>query len=115
VEYLPAAGHHPYATSAPGPFPANTEASQYLNALHEGDAALGMLLSGLAARHLDRDTMVIVFGDHGEAFEQHPGNAGHTFFIYDENVHVPLLIAIPGATDTPSRTPAITILIDVTP
>jgi Sulfatase len=38
AEYLPVAGHHPYATSTPGPFPSNTEASQYRNALHDGDA-----------------------------------------------------------------------------
>jgi arylsulfatase A-like enzyme len=36
-----------------------------------------------------------VFGDHGEAFGQHAGNYGHTFFLYDENVRVPFLIAAP--------------------
>jgi arylsulfatase A-like enzyme len=58
---------------------------------------------------------VIVHGDHGEAFEQHPGNAGHTFFIYDENVRVPLMIAVPGATPRQVRVRAVTSLVDVVP
>jgi lipoteichoic acid synthase len=74
-----------------------------------------MLLEGLHARNLDRTTLVIVYGDHGEAFEQHPGNIGHTFFIYDENVRVPLMIAVPGATLQQVRVPAVTSLIDVMP
>jgi lipoteichoic acid synthase len=94
--YLPIAGHHPYATTAPGPFRGNTEFTQYLNALHEADAALGRLLDGLRARHLDRDTVVVIYGDHGEGFDQHDGNRGHTLFVYDENIHVPFLFALPG-------------------
>jgi hypothetical protein len=94
--YLPIAGHHPYATTAPGPFRGDTEFPQYLNALHEADAALGRLLEGLRARHRDRDTLIVIYGDHGEAFDQHDGNRGHTLFVYDENIHVPFLFALPG-------------------
>src|SRR5262249_15050267 len=60
-----------------------------------GDEALGELLNGLRTRGLDQDTLFIIFGDHGEAFGQHEGNFGHTQFIYDENVHVPYIIAAP--------------------
>lgn len=97
VTYLPVAGHHPYSTQAPGPFPVTTERDQYLNALHEGDAALGELFAGLRARGLDRRTLFVIFGDHGEAFGQHDGNFAHTLYIYEENVHVPYVIAMPGA------------------
>jgi lipoteichoic acid synthase len=100
MTYLPIAGHHPYSTAAAGPFAVATEQDQYLNALHEGDAALGRLLSGLRERHLDSNTLFIIFGDHGEAFGQHRGNVGHTLFIYEENVHVPYVIVLPGATGT---------------
>jgi arylsulfatase A-like enzyme len=40
---------------------------------------------------------VIVYGDHGEAFGEHPGNFAHTMFIHEENMRVPLVIAAPGA------------------
>jgi lipoteichoic acid synthase len=74
----------------------NEELAHYRNALHYGDQALGVLLDGLRARNLDRNTLFVIFGDHGEAFGQHEGNFGHTLFIYDENVHVPYLVVAPG-------------------
>jgi arylsulfatase A-like enzyme len=100
VAYLPVAGHHPYATEGPGPFDGRTEAGQYLNAIHEGDEALGTLVDGLRTRGLDEHTMFVVFGDHGEAFGQHDGNSGHSLFIYDENVRVPLVVWLPHARPT---------------
>jgi lipoteichoic acid synthase len=113
--YLPIAGHHPYATPAAGPFREDSELARYRNALHYGDQALATLLAGLQTRGLDRDTVVMVFGDHGEAFGQHPGNIGHTLFINDENVRVPFLIAIPGATTGPTRVADVVSLIDTAP
>jgi sulfatase-like protein len=96
LTYLPVAGHHPYPTTRPGPFAGDRDYDRYLNALHEGDEAIGVLLDGLRERGLDRNTLFVVFGDHGEAFGQHPGNYAHTLFIYEENVHVPLVVAAPG-------------------
>ena len=96
LTYIPVAGHHPYATPDPGPFPNTSDISNYRNALHYGDAALGELLNGLRARQLDEQTLFVIFGDHGEAFGQHEGNYGHSFFIYDENIRVPYVIAAPG-------------------
>jgi len=96
VTYLPIAGHHPYATPGRGPYTGTAEIDQYRNALHYGDVSLGTLVEGLRARGLEKNTVWVIYGDHGEAFHQHPGNYGHTFFLYDENVHVPFLIAAPG-------------------
>ena len=97
LTYLPIAGHHPYETTKPGPFRGQDDFTRYLNSLHESDAALDTLLDGLRALGLADDTLVIVFGDHGEAFGEHPGNFAHTLFIHEENVRVPYLIAAPGA------------------
>jgi arylsulfatase A-like enzyme len=94
--YLPVAGHHPYNTPERGPFAEREEIGRYRNALHYADEALGRLMAGLRRRGLDRSTLVVVCGDHGQAFHQHPGNYGHTLFLYEENVHVPLVIALPG-------------------
>jgi len=46
---------------------------------------------------LDSRTIVVVTADHGEAFGQHPANFAHSFFIYDENVRVPLFFVLPGS------------------
>jgi len=96
LTYLPIAGHHPYESAEAGPFDEHGEFGRYRNALHDGDAALGTLMEGLQRRGLAGRTVWIVFGDHGEAFGQHEGNYGHTFNLYEENVHVPMLIAAPG-------------------
>src|SRR5262245_14217740 len=96
LTYLPIAGHHPYETPEPGPFPERSEPDRYLNALHYADASLGALLRGLRDRGLDRNTGFIFFGDHGEAFGQPDGTFAHSLVIYHENVHVPYVIVAPG-------------------
>jgi len=115
LHYLPIAGHHPYATPERGPFPESDDAGQYLNALHYGDAALGEFLDALRARSLDTNTLFVIYGDHGEAFGQHEGNYGHTLFLYEENVRVPLVIAMPGAPAEPKRVKRMASLVDLAP
>jgi arylsulfatase A-like enzyme len=115
VTYLPIAGHHPYASNTPGPFTGSDDFARYLNAVHEGDEALGQLLRGLRARQLENDTLVVVFGDHGEAFGEHPGNFAHTLFIHEENVRVPYVIAAPGAIAEQIRVDRVASLIDTAP
>ncbi len=115
VSYLPIAGHHPYATPVRGPFTGDEDINRYRNALHSADTALGQLLEGLRSRGLDRETLFVIMGDHGEAFGQHEGNYGHTLFVYDENVHVPYLIAAPGLTREPERIARVASLVDTAP
>ena len=115
LTYLPTSGHNPYVTSAPGPFRNDEDFWRYMNALHEGDAALGSIVNGLRVRHLEDNTVFIVFGDHGEAFGEHPGNFAHTLFIQEENVRVPFLIAAPGAIRAPVRVTRIASVVDAAP
>ncbi len=115
LTYLPIAGHHPYATPERGPFPETAEIDQYRNALHYGDASLGTLIEGLRSRGLEQNTVWVIYGDHGEAFHQHEGNYGHTFFLYEENVHVPFLIAAPGRMRRQERLRKVVSLVDTAP
>ena len=115
VMYLPIAGHHPYEVPGEGGGSARSEQDRYLNVLGYADAALGQLVDGLKERGVYTNTLFVVYGDHGEAFGQHDGNFGHTFFLYDENVRVPLIIAAPGLIAAPIRVDSIASLIDVTP
>lgn len=113
--YIPIAGHHPYETPEPGPFPEREEIDRYRNALHSADAAVGELVRGLRARGLDQETLIVVIGDHGQAFGQHPGNFGHTLFLYEENVRVPFVIVAPGAIEGPVRVGGLTSQVDMAP
>lgn len=115
LTYMPVAGHHPYVFSGTGAFGAATDFTRYQSALHEGDVAIGTLIDGLKARGLFEKTMFVVYGDHGQAFGQHPGNVGHTFYLYEENVRVPFLIAIPGPFEHQRRSDIAASLVDVSP
>jgi len=59
--------------------------------LRRMDAALGRVLDAV---DLTR-TIVIVAGDHGEAFGEH-GHSHHLSSLYDEQIHVPLVVWVPG-------------------
>jgi sulfatase-like protein len=115
LTYLPIAGHHPYDSPEEGPFPEQRESDRYLNALHYADTALAELVEGLRARGALENTLFVIFGDHGEAFEQHQGNYGHSLFLYDENVHVPYLIVAPGLIAKQIRVRRAISLIDTAP
>lgn len=114
--YLPIAGHHPYAVpNGDSPFGDDTALNRYRNALRYADSALKQLRAGLRQRGLEDDTLFVLCGDHGQAFGQHPGNFGHTLFLYEENVRVPLLFAAPGLFSDTLRSDRVASLVDVAP
>jgi arylsulfatase A-like enzyme len=72
-------------------------------------------IEGLRARSSEENTVWVIYGDHGEAFHQHEGNYGHTFFLYEENIHVPFLIAAPGLMRGQERVHKVVSLVDAAP
>jgi arylsulfatase A-like enzyme len=115
VTYLPIAGHHPYSTPGRGLFATDREIDRYRNALHYSDGCVHDLLEGLRQRGLDRETLFVIFGDHGEAFGQHEGNYGHTLWLYEENVRVPYLVLAPGLIRESIRVQRVASLVDTGP
>jgi hypothetical protein len=69
---------------------------RYLGDVAYFDHWLGQLLEGLVARGRADTTTVMLTSDHGEEFFEH-GMFGHGNQLYDESVHVPLVIARAGA------------------
>jgi arylsulfatase A-like enzyme len=72
----------------------------HLRGLYDGeirawDAALGEVLATLSRFGLDDSTVVIVVADHGEEFQEH-GRLKHGSHLYEETIHVPLVVAGPG-------------------
>jgi arylsulfatase A-like enzyme len=59
------------------------------------DAQLGQFLQHLRALKVFEDTLIVLFSDHGEEFWEHDAH-GHTTHLYDEVLHVPLIIRLPG-------------------
>ncbi|HUE29421.1 MAG TPA: sulfatase, partial [Verrucomicrobiae bacterium] len=86
--------------NAPGGSPLAAVEVEHLRQLYDAeirawDAALGTLLDALAAHGLADSTIVVLTADHGEEFQEH-GRLKHRIHLYDELLHVPLVIAGPG-------------------
>ena len=115
--FMPIAGHHPYHAPgvAPRPFPEASDRDAQANDVHVADDAFGRLRAGLRARKLDDQVVYVVFGDHGEAFREHPANIAHALYLYEENVRVPFFIAAPGAGLRARRLPPLASLLDLAP
>lgn len=81
--------HDPY--DPPEPFKAKYRASPYDGEIAFADFAVGKLLAALHASGRYDSTVIAVAADHGEAFGEH-GEQTHGLFLYDETIHVPLLV-----------------------
>ncbi len=66
---------------------------RYDDEIAEADRQVGRLLDGLGSARAE--TLVVVTADHGEAFGEH-GEIGHSVFIYDTTLRVPLIVQGPG-------------------
>jgi arylsulfatase A-like enzyme len=117
--------HHPYEPSpgAPGldlfagrPRPPDDyDLGRYLNTLLEVDRQLGRLFDGLRARGLAGDTLVVITGDHGEAFGDPHDAWGHGSRLWEENVRVPLILWSPRLFAAGARSATIGGHVDVNP
>ena len=70
-----------------------TDYERYVSEVAIADAAIGRVARVLEQRFPDRGVL-IVSADHGEAFGEH-GTFQHTKTLYDELLHVPLLVSGP--------------------
>lgn len=90
---------------------------EHLQALYDGeityhDVHFRAILDGLERRGLADNTMVVVTSDHGEEFWDH-GSVGHGHSVYEELLHVPLFVKLPGV---PARQVEASVgLVDVMP
>ncbi|MFW6050749.1 MAG: sulfatase [Myxococcota bacterium] len=90
-----------------------------LEALYDGeityhDTHFAAILDGLERRGLAEDTVVVVTSDHGEELFDH-GSVGHGHTMYQELLHVPLTVRVPGLTDGGGRIGEAVGLVDVVP
>jgi len=76
-------------------FDTGSETDGYDSDIREVDTHVGRLLDALKDQGLWDETAVIIFSDHGESFGEH-GATKHNGNLFDDQIHVPLVIRIPG-------------------
>ena len=69
--------------------------------LSVADAAVGQVLQALKSTGRFDNAIFIITSDHGEAFMEH-GRQGHNTTLFDEMLHVPLMVRLPGGERPPS-------------
>jgi len=82
--------HAPYLDPSGTGRPAS---ERYDDEVAAADRETQRLLTALGDRA--RETLVVVASDHGEAFGEH-GETGHSLFVYDTTLRVPLMLRGPG-------------------
>ena len=87
--------------------------SQYDGEILCTDELLGRLWKRLRELDLWENTVIVVTADHGEEFFEH-GDKGHKNNLYEESIHVPLIIKQPGQS-TSRRDLRLVSLVDVYP
>jgi arylsulfatase A-like enzyme/Tfp pilus assembly protein PilF len=84
--------HDPY--DPPEPYKTRYKKAPYDGEIAYMDSALGSLFRQLKAAGLYDGALIAVTADHGEALGGH-GEDQHGIFLYDETVHIPLVIKLP--------------------
>ena len=115
--------HHPYEPS-PGiplidfvrePFADAYDLNRYLNVLHETDRHIEQLFDSIRRAGLEQDTLVVVTGDHGQAFGAPHDSYMQGRTVYEEDVNVPLLLWYPRQYRAAARSATIGSHVDLAP
>jgi choline-sulfatase len=88
---------HLFEPHAPYGDPANSRglsaAQRYDEEISEADRQAGRIVEALAP--IRNETVIVAAADHGESFGEH-GEVGHSIFLYDTTLRVPLIMTGPG-------------------
>jgi arylsulfatase A-like enzyme len=88
--------------------------AQYDAELAYGDACLAHVVSRVEELKLAEDTLIVYTADHGEELDEHGCWFDH-HGLYGPNVHIPLIMRLPGKIPAGSRIPDLSQMPDLTP
>jgi choline-sulfatase len=97
----------------PDVFESNQLKAAYEGGIRDLDEKLGFFLNEMNKRNLLQNTIVIITSDHGEEMGEHGTWAQHTFTLFNEVLHIPLLVYVPHTPAKKIR--ALVGLVDVAP
>lgn len=100
--------HHPW-TTPPGYGESTPKLSlksayqRYEQTFRYSDKALGEFISDLKSSGMSKKCVLFILGDHGQPMGEHNQNYSSQNGLYEENVHVPLLIWADGRIKQPKE------------
>ncbi len=86
----------------------------YDRAVRQADDQFGRLAAALKAKGFWDSALVIYTSDHGEEFGEH-GGRGHGQTLYEEQIHIPLVVKLPGGIGRKTRRSDLVSLADIVP
>lgn len=104
--------HDPY--DPPAPFKERYAKEPYDGEIAYVDSVVGSFIEELRKRGLYQDSVIAIAADHGESFGEH-GEERHGMFLYDETIHVPLLLKFPEQKFAGKRLDPRVALVDIPP
>lgn len=104
--------HGPY--DPPAPYDSRYKSDPYDGEIAYMDSAIGKLLTALRNGGVYDRTVIAITADHGEAFGEH-GERHHGIFLYDETIHVPLVIKMPHERFAGKKVSSRVGLVDIAP
>jgi arylsulfatase A-like enzyme len=84
----------------------------YAATLFELDIQLGKFFEDLEKKGMMENTIIVIVGDQGDEFFEH-GSYSHGSSLYNEVLHVPFIVYVPGY--SPSRSNKLVSLVDIMP
>lgn len=106
-----AAPHAPYKKHAAFDF-GDSPLDAYDSEVAYADKQVAQLLNVLKKRGIADRTIVVITADHGEEFGEHGGHY-HRQILHQEQLHVPLILHVPGVSPRRHREPVE--LVDIAP
>jgi len=85
--------HDPY--DPPRPFNVRYRSAPYDGEIAYTDSVVGSVMEVLKRHGWFEHSLIAIAADHGEAFGEH-GEKRHGLLLYDETIHVPLLLKLPA-------------------
>ena len=111
-------GKAPELLQQHGVYNAEMQSHLYDGGIRHADMRIGLLFDEMRRRGLYENTLIVVTSDHGEEFADHDPDRfynAHCISGYDELLHVPLIMKLPGGRRAGTVVPDQVELIDLAP
>ncbi len=112
--------HHPWtlpSSHQPMELPdnLNPQYSRFLQTFRYSDEALGSFVKQLRKDNLSENVILFILADHGQPMGEHDNNFMSQKSLYEENMHIPLLILADGRIETPLHIDDLASQVDLLP